>query len=169
MSEKLIKLSADEMVKLDKLFRKSKREAILTAAGVAIVLFIFCVIPSGLANLLSGTSPGTNNHDDPDQSLIQLWGFGTWFIVFTYLIFLGKKIFQLKKDLKEGEKMELDVVVTNKYADDKNGNYFMRVNSDTLKNKKIILAREQFNQFNQNQKLTIDVYKNSMILVSNSV
>jgi len=175
MSETQIKLTTEEMIELDKLFRKSKRGAIRFAAGVAIVILIGTIIPKGIVGLFARDTTATYD-PNPGQSFFQQWGFSTWLIVyiitiavFTFLIFLSKKILLLKKDLKEGEKLEMEVVVISKYADDKNETYFMRVNSDTLKNKKIILEKEQFNQFKEGQKLTIDVYKNSMILLSNRI
>jgi hypothetical protein len=123
-------------------------------------------------------SPSSTASGDEDQSqnLIQHWGFGWWLIIvllliafFTFMGIRGLKILQLKKDLKEGEKLEVDVTVTKKVADNENRNYFIRVSSDTFKNKKITVEAEQFNQFTEGQKLTIGVYKNSMLLVSKSI
>jgi ABC-type multidrug transport system fused ATPase/permease subunit len=174
MSLQVIKLSTEEMTNLDTLFRKAKKRVIITTIMVFIVFFILSLIPEKILDLFS-----TNTHverENPDQNAIQSWGFSTWLIVFLLLnalfivmAIIGNKIFPLKKDMQEGEKMKVDVVVTKKFADTKTDNYSMQVSSDSWKSKKIILERDQYNQFAEGQKLVIDIYKNSLMLVSRSI
>ncbi len=170
MAEKVIKLNEAEKANLKILFRNSKISAQKRILLMAVVLFVFPLLPVKWNPFVS-----VHEDDNPDHNMIQNDGWG-WMIFFlmglalySYFTIRTKKIFQLKKDLQEEEKIEVDVVVTGKNSDSRYDYYYMRVSGDTLKRKKIILTEEQFGQFEKGEKLTIDVYKNSMILVSSVI
>ncbi|HYM94166.1 MAG TPA: hypothetical protein VET23_08510 [Chitinophagaceae bacterium] len=167
MAEKIIKLTEEEMTKLKILFFNSKVSVRKRILLMIVIILLFSLIPIRWNPFVT-----IHEEDNPNHNLFQNggWGWLTFFMIglglFSFFTVRTKKIFQLKKDLQEGEKMEVDVVVTGKNSDTRYDYYYMRVSGDTLKSKKIIVTEEQFNQFEKGEKLTINVYKNSMILVS---
>lgn len=170
MPEKIVPLNDEEMAKLNTLFLNSKVSVRKRILAMVAVLLLFSLIPIKWNLFIT-----IHEDDNPNANLFQNEGWG-WLIffmlglgAFSYFTIRTKKIFQLKKDLQEEKKIEVDVVVTGKNSDSRYDYYYMRVSGDTLKRKKIILTEEQYGQFEKGQKLTIDVYKNSMILVSSVV
>lgn len=170
MTEKVIKLNEEEMGKLKSLFLKSKVVVKQRILLMIVVLLIFSLIPIKWNPFVS-----VHEDDNPNHNLFQNdgWGWMIFFIIglglFSYFTIRTKKIFQLKKDLQQGEKLEVDVVVTGKNSDTRYDYYYMRVSGDNMKRQKIILTEEQFSQFDKGQKLIVDVYKNSMILISSTL
>ena len=78
----------------------------------------------------------------------------------------GYKFVQLRRDLNEGLKLELDVQVLSIAADEKKEEYSMVVRDGKGQSRKIMLTKEQAAQTAAGQQLTIDVYKNSLKLLS---
>ena len=68
--------------------------------------------------------------------------------------------------MEDGEKVKLDVVVSQMYSDTTPEYYSMLVNNKEIKNQKIVLNKEQFRQFYKGQNLKIIIYKNSKMLIS---
>lgn len=170
MAEKIIKLTTDEIVQLQNLYRDKKKGAITGIIIVAAFLLLFTLLPDKYTSWLTLSHSST-----PDENMIQSWGVGGWLIflilsigIVSYFIVRTKKLFPLKKDLRDNEKLEVDVEVTGKNSDTRYDYYYIRVSGGDLKKQKVILTKEQYGNFAEGQKLTIDVYKNSMILVSSS-
>jgi heme/copper-type cytochrome/quinol oxidase subunit 2 len=168
MTENITKLNQEEMFELETLFDTSKRKAINTSIIIAIITFGVSIIPFGfLPNSRRLSS------EDSSQNLIQLFSIGWWLIFFilvvggfSYLVFLDKRIIKLKKDLEDGEKVELNVVVAQMYSDTTPEYYSMLVNNKEIKNQKIVLDKDQYRQFCKGQNIKIVIYKNSKILIS---
>lgn len=168
MKEKIIKLTETEMFELDNLFYDSKQKIQRNGIIIAVIGFIVSLIPMGFL-----PRSGRLSQEDKSQNIIQAFGFGWWLLIFAFVItgivllmMVDKRIFALKKDREEGEKQELDVVITKKVSDSSPEYYCMLVSNDTVRNLKIVLEKEQFRHFYIGQKLTIFIYRNSKVLHS---
>ena len=171
MAEKIIKLNADEISQLQQVYAKKKKNAFISIAAIALVLIVFTLLPNKYTSWLT-----LSHSTDPDKNTIQEWGVTGWlaFLLigtgfFAFFSIRTAKIFPLQKDLKEMEKLEVDVEVISKNSDTRYDYYYMRVTGGDLKKQKVILTKEQYANFTEGQKLTIDVYKNSMILVASAI
>jgi hypothetical protein len=167
MTDRIYALNENEVFALENLLTDNTGRVRRNAIVSAVIGILISIIPMGFL-----PRSGRLSVEDKSLTLIQALGFGWWFLLFvvviggiTWLTALDKKIAGLKKDSIEREGLEMTVTVTKKYSERTPEYYCILVSNENIKNKKIVLGRDQFENFREGQTVTINVFKNSKILI----